>query len=174
MSGLEKQFSSCVKFLASIRPLAEYDELERRQINHRHRVVVGKSRKTDTFLTRIYSYESRKSFFCTVTRTTFLFRSCLADRFIPAGDSYVNWQPWSSPSLDPPPLVRGPDWGDEGNKDQPKPKRTPFESGRKKTYKTEAGDVVRPGPPWSAGVRGGIRPLSAVRVDLVRVVRLYL
>ena len=32
MSGLEKQFSSCVKFLASVRPLAEYDELERRQI----------------------------------------------------------------------------------------------------------------------------------------------
>ena len=32
MSGLEKQFSSCVKFLASIRPLAEYDELERRRI----------------------------------------------------------------------------------------------------------------------------------------------
>lgn len=32
MSGLEKQFRSAVKFLASVRPLAEYDELEKRQV----------------------------------------------------------------------------------------------------------------------------------------------
>lgn len=32
MSGVEKQFSSAVKFLASVRPLSEYDELETRQV----------------------------------------------------------------------------------------------------------------------------------------------
>ena len=32
MSGLEKQLNSAVKFLESVRPLAEYEELERRQV----------------------------------------------------------------------------------------------------------------------------------------------
>ena len=80
-----------------------------------------------------------------------------------------NWPPWSSPSLESPRLVRGSDWGDEGNKDLPKAHA--FGKLTKKTYKPEAGDVVRPGPPWSAGVRGAGRPWSVVRVGHVREVR---
>ena len=43
-----------------------------------------------------------------------VFRSCLAERFIPAGDFFVQHEPWSSSSRHLPLLVRGCDWRDGG------------------------------------------------------------